>query len=100
MPLRARRSASHARGFALASGIFLVVILALLAARFLAEPVAELLSGLIDSADARLVLAFILVILGVVIASGIGESMHLKFTLDLAGEKSPVKADVTDVSKW
>lgn len=46
-------------------------ILALLAARFLAEPVAELLSGLIDSADARLVLAFILVILGVVIASGI-----------------------------
>ena len=33
-------------------------------------------------------------------SSGIGESMHLKFTLDLAGEKSPVKADVTDVSKW
>ncbi|GEK48465.1 CvpA family protein [Halomonas pacifica] len=46
-------------------------ILALLAARFLAEPVAGLLSGLIDSADGRLVLAFILVILGVVIASGI-----------------------------
>lgn len=46
-------------------------ILALVAARFLAEPVAELLGGVIDSADARLVLAFILVILGVVIASGI-----------------------------
>ncbi|GKW49531.1 CvpA family protein [Halomonas sp. NCCP-2165] len=46
-------------------------ILALLVARFLAEPVAGLLSGLIDSADGRLVLAFILVILGVVIASGI-----------------------------
>jgi len=46
-------------------------IIALLAARLLAEPVAELLSGLIDNPDARLVLAFVLVILGVVLLCGI-----------------------------
>src|SRR5690625_5998307 len=46
-------------------------IVALLAARLFAEPVAELLSGLIDSPDARLVLAFVLVILGVVLLCGI-----------------------------
>ena len=46
-------------------------IIALLAARLFAEPVAELLSGLIDSPDARLVLAFVLVILGVVLLCGI-----------------------------
>jgi hypothetical protein len=32
--------------------------------------------------------------------SGIGQSMNLRFTLNLAGEDSVVKADVTDVSKW
>ena len=32
--------------------------------------------------------------------SGIGPSMHLRFTLDLAGESSVVKTDVTDVTKW
>lgn len=46
-------------------------IVALLAARLFAEPVAELLSGLIDNPDARLVLAFVLVILGVVLLCGI-----------------------------
>ncbi|MGR2737537.1 CvpA family protein [Billgrantia sp. Q4P2] len=46
-------------------------IIALLAARLLAEPVADLLSGLIDSPDGRLVLAFVLVILGVVLLCGI-----------------------------
>lgn len=46
-------------------------IVALLAARLFAEPVAELLSGLIDNPDMRLVLAFVLVILGVVLLCGI-----------------------------
>jgi membrane protein required for colicin V production len=46
-------------------------IIALLAARLLAEPVADMLAGFIDSADARLVLAFVLVILGVVLLCGI-----------------------------
>lgn len=46
-------------------------IIALLAARLLAEPVADLLSGVIDNPDGRLVLAFILVILGVVLVCGI-----------------------------
>lgn len=46
-------------------------IVALLAARLLAEPVAELFSGLIDNADARLVLAFVLVIFAVVMLCGI-----------------------------
>ena len=32
--------------------------------------------------------------------SGIGESMNLRFTLDLAGDSKEVKADVTDVTKW
>lgn len=32
--------------------------------------------------------------------SGIGQSMTLRFTLDLAGEESVVKTDVTDVTKW
>ena len=32
--------------------------------------------------------------------SGIGQSMRFRFTLDLAGEKTPVNTDVTDVSKW
>jgi len=46
-------------------------IIALLAARFLAPPVAELLSGVIDSADGRLVLAFVLVIFAVILLCGI-----------------------------
>jgi membrane protein required for colicin V production len=46
-------------------------VIALLAARLLAEPVADLLSGVIDNPDGRLVLAFILVILGVVLLCGI-----------------------------
>ncbi|MEQ6917228.1 CvpA family protein [Halomonas aquatica] len=46
-------------------------IIALLAARLLAEPVAELLSGIIDNADGRLVLAFVLVIFAVVLLCGI-----------------------------
>jgi hypothetical protein len=32
--------------------------------------------------------------------SGIGPSMNLRFSLDLAGEASRVNTDVTDVSKW
>jgi hypothetical protein len=32
--------------------------------------------------------------------SGIGPSMNLRFSLDLAGEASLVNTDVTDVSKW
>jgi hypothetical protein len=32
--------------------------------------------------------------------SGIGQSMNLRFTLDLAGDSKEVKTDVTDVSKW
>lgn len=46
-------------------------ILALLAARLLADPVAELLSGVIDNADGRLVLAFVLVIFAVILLCGI-----------------------------
>jgi hypothetical protein len=32
--------------------------------------------------------------------AGIGQSMNLRFTLDLAGDSKEVKTDVTDVSKW
>lgn len=46
-------------------------VIALLAARLLAEPVAELLAGVIDNADGRLVLAFVLVIFAVVLLCGI-----------------------------
>ncbi len=46
-------------------------IIALLAARLLAEPVAELLAGVIDSPDGRLVLAFVLVIVAVILLCGI-----------------------------
>lgn len=46
-------------------------VLALLAARLLAEPVADLMSGFIDSADGRLVLAFVLVIFAVILLCGI-----------------------------
>lgn len=46
-------------------------ILALMAARVFAEPVADMLSGLIDNADGRLVLAFILVIFVVIMLCGL-----------------------------
>jgi membrane protein required for colicin V production len=46
-------------------------ILALLAARVLAMPVANLMSGLIDNPDGRLVLAFVLVIFAVVLLCGL-----------------------------
>lgn len=46
-------------------------ILALLAARFLAPPVADLLAGVIDSPDGRLVLAFVLVIFAVILLCGL-----------------------------
>ncbi|WP_136254990.1 CvpA family protein [Onishia niordana] len=45
-------------------------VLALMAARFFAEPVADMLAGLIDSDDGRLVLAFVLVILVVIMLGG------------------------------
>lgn len=46
-------------------------IIALLAARVFAEPVADLFSGLIDNADGRLVLSFVLVIFVVIILCGV-----------------------------
>lgn len=46
-------------------------VVALMVARVLAEPVAELMSGFIDSFDARLVLAFILVIFAIILLCGI-----------------------------
>lgn len=46
-------------------------VIALLAARLLAEPVADLLSGVIDNPDGRLVLAFVLVIFAVILLCGI-----------------------------
>lgn len=46
-------------------------IIALMAARLLAEPVADLLSGVIDNPDGRLVLAFVLVIFAVILLCGI-----------------------------
>lgn len=46
-------------------------IIALLAARIFAEPVADMFSGLIDNPDGRLVLAFVLVIFVVIMLCGI-----------------------------
>ncbi|WP_108444558.1 CvpA family protein [Halomonas denitrificans] len=46
-------------------------IIALLAARLLAPPVAQLFTGVIDSADGRLVLAFVLVIFAVILLCGL-----------------------------
>ncbi|WP_346798514.1 CvpA family protein [Halomonas sp. Bachu 37] len=46
-------------------------VVALLAARVLAQPVADVMSGFIDNNDARLVLAFILVIFAVILICGI-----------------------------
>lgn len=46
-------------------------VLALLAARWLSPPVAELLAGLIDNPDGRLVLAFVVVVFAVILACGL-----------------------------
>lgn len=46
-------------------------IVALLAARWFSEPVADLFSGLIESPDGRLVLAFVLVVFVVILACGL-----------------------------
>ncbi|WP_434985451.1 CvpA family protein [Vreelandella zhaodongensis] len=46
-------------------------VVALMVARVLAEPVADLMSGFIENFDARLVLAFILVIFAVILLCGI-----------------------------
>ncbi|MBD3896158.1 CvpA family protein [Halomonas sp. ML-15] len=46
-------------------------VIALIAARMFAEPVADMLSGLIDNADGRLVLSFILVIFVVIMICGL-----------------------------
>ncbi|NYS61269.1 CvpA family protein [Vreelandella salicampi] len=46
-------------------------VVALLVARVLAEPVAELMTSFIESFDARLVLAFVLVIFAVILLCGI-----------------------------
>ncbi|MGC3873553.1 CvpA family protein [Halomonas sp. GXIMD04776] len=46
-------------------------IVALVASRMFAQPVAGLLEGVIDHPDARLVLAFVLVIFGVIMLCGI-----------------------------
>ncbi|MDN6179696.1 MAG: CvpA family protein [Halomonas subglaciescola] len=46
-------------------------VVALMAARVLVEPVAELLDGWISSVDARLVLAFVLVVIAVILVCGI-----------------------------
>lgn len=48
-----------------------VWVTALMAARALAQPVAERLAGWIDSFDARLVLGFVLVVLAVILLGGI-----------------------------
>jgi len=48
-----------------------VWLAALLAARMFAAPVAELFSGVIDNPDGRLVLAFVLVILAVILIGGV-----------------------------
>ncbi|MDR5858309.1 CvpA family protein [Halomonas eurihalina] len=46
-------------------------IVALLAARWFSEPVADLFAGLIESPDGRLVLAFVLVVFVVILACGL-----------------------------
>ncbi|GED21888.1 hypothetical protein HHA01_08650 [Halomonas halmophila] len=46
-------------------------VVALLAARWLSQPVAERLASLIESPDGRLVLAFVLVVFAVILACGL-----------------------------
>ncbi len=63
--------AGFVRGFVREALGLAAWVVALMVARVLAEPVAELMSGFIDSCDARLVLAFILVIFAVILLCGI-----------------------------
>ena len=63
--------AGFTRGFVREALGLAAWVVALLVARVLAEPVADLMSGFIDSFDARLVLAFILVIFAVILLCGI-----------------------------
>ncbi|MGM0833940.1 CvpA family protein [Halomonas qinghailakensis] len=62
--------AGFARGFVREALGLAAWVVALMVARVLAEPVADLMSGFIDSFDARLVLAFILVIFAVILLCG------------------------------
>lgn len=63
--------AGFVRGFVREALGLAAWVVALMVARVLAEPVAELLNGFIDSFDARLVLAFVLVIFAVIMLCGI-----------------------------
>lgn len=63
--------AGFVRGFVREALGLAAWVVALMVARVLAEPVAELMSGFIESFDARLVLAFILVIFAVILLCGI-----------------------------
>lgn len=63
--------AGFVRGFVREALGLAAWVIALMVARVLAEPVAELMSGFIDSFDARLVLAFALVIFAVILLCGI-----------------------------
>lgn len=63
--------AGFVRGFVREALGLAAWVVALMVARVIAEPVAELMSGFIQSADARLVLAFILVIFAVILLCGI-----------------------------
>lgn len=63
--------AGFTRGFVREALGLAAWVVALMVARVLAEPVADLMSGFIDSTDARLVLAFILVIFAVILLCGI-----------------------------
>ena len=63
--------AGFVRGFVRESLGLAAWVVALMVARVLAEPVAELMAGFIESFDARLVLAFALVIFAVILLCGI-----------------------------
>ncbi|GEN29283.1 hypothetical protein HVA01_29290 [Halovibrio variabilis] len=63
--------AGFVRGFVREALGLAAWVVALMVARVLAEPVADLMSGFIDSFDARLVLAFVLVIFAVILLCGI-----------------------------
>ncbi|CAO1664991.1 Colicin V production protein [Halomonas sp. NYA30] len=63
--------AGFVRGFVREALGLAAWVVALMVARVLAEPVAELMSGFIESFDARLVLAFVLVIFAVILLCGI-----------------------------
>ena len=63
--------AGFVRGFVREALGLAAWVVALMVARVLAEPVADLMSGFIESFDARLVLAFVLVIFAVILLCGI-----------------------------